>query len=79
MTMGLRVLNGIFWLYLWLSDAIQPGGDWPDKLFRLNSHIDDSYRFVGNAIIPLVLWFVIDTILRRAVRAKARLRKIDAN
>ncbi len=72
-----RIVNTIFWLYLWLSDAIQPivtqGDFWAERgkqLFRINSHIGDPFRFAGNAIIPLILWFLIDWGLRRAARAK---------
>jgi hypothetical protein len=76
--MRARILNALFWLYLWLSDVMQPvvnGGDfWPEKgkqLFRLNSHFDDPARLVGNAVIPLVLWFAIDWALRRKAKRSA--------
>jgi hypothetical protein len=73
-----RIINAIFWLYLWLSDVMQPvvfnqEHFWAEKgrqLFRLNSHVDDLPRLLGNAVIPLVLWFVIDWVLRRAARPK---------
>jgi len=81
-----RLVNGIFWAYLWLSDATMPVVEnqenfWTEKgkqLFRLNRYlVTDFYNlptqiglFIGTAIIPLVLWFVIDWILRRADRTK---------
>jgi hypothetical protein len=67
-----RIINAIFWLYLWLSDVMQPvvseGDFWSEKatqLLRLNQNFDDPPRLIGNAIIPVVLWFVIDLWLRR--------------
>ena len=81
-----RIINAIFWLYLWLSDAMMPVVEnqenfWTEKgkqLFRLNRYLtSDFYNLpaqigllLGTAIIPLVLWFVIDWILRRTGRAK---------
>ena len=81
-----RIVNGGFWLYLWLSDAMMPVVEnqenfWTEKgkqLFRLNRYlISDFYSLptqiglvIGTAIIPLVLWFVIDWSLRRTGRAK---------
>ena len=80
-----RIINAIFWLYLSLSDAMMPVVEnqenfWTEKgkqLFRLNRYlISDFYNLpaqiglvLGTAIIPFVLWFVIDWILRRAGRA----------
>jgi hypothetical protein len=73
-----RIINAIFWLYLWLSDALNPvltqGDFWIEKgkqLFRLNSHFDDLPRLIGNGIIPIVVWLLIDWGLRRAARPKA--------
>ena len=81
-----RIVNAIFWLYLWLSDAMMPVVEnqenfWTEKgkqLFQLNRYlISDFYNLptqiglvIGTAIIPLVLWLVSDWILRRAGRAK---------
>jgi hypothetical protein len=75
-----RIINAIFWLWLWLSDVFNPGiadtgtvaDFWAEKatqLFRLNESIfNDPARFAGNGIIPALLWFAIDRGLRRARR-----------
>jgi hypothetical protein len=70
-----RILNAVVWLYLWLSDVLNPvgatGDFWSEKakqLFRFNSHFDQPARLIGNAIIPALLWCVIDWGLRRRAR-----------
>jgi hypothetical protein len=68
-----RIINAIFWLWLWLSDVfspVAPDADfWAEEakqLFRFNEAIiNDPARFVGNGIIPALLWFAIDRGLRR--------------
>ena len=78
-----RILNAVVWLYLWLSDVLNPvimdGIDfWSEKakqLLRLNSHFDDPFRMLGNAIIPALLWFAIDWGLRR--RDRVRRSRVD--
>jgi hypothetical protein len=69
-----RIINAIFWLWLWLSDVFTvPVATDPDywtetgkRLFRFNENIvDDPARFLGNAVIPALLWFAIDRGLRR--------------
>jgi hypothetical protein len=72
---GARILNSIFWLYLWLSDALEPVGNslefWSEKtkqLFRFGSHLNDPAYLIGSAIIPALLWFAIDWRLRRRKR-----------
>ncbi len=72
-----RIVNAIFWLYIWLSEALMPvvtpGDFWVEKgkqLFRFNSHINDPAVFIGNGIIPFILWLAIDWALRRARRPK---------
>src|SRR5262249_7928539 len=72
---GARVLNAIVWLWLWLSDALNPvmayTNFWSEKahqLIRLNSHFNSLPRLIGNAIIPAVLWFAIDWAIRRKKR-----------
>jgi hypothetical protein len=74
-----RIINASFWLYLWLSYAMQPvvtqGDFWAEKgkqLFRLNSHYDDFSRLLGNAVIPLALCLAIDWGLRRSNRNASR-------
>jgi hypothetical protein len=76
-----RIINAIIWLYLWLSDALQPvetGGDFRSEktkqFFRLNHHIDDPFRFAGNAVIPFLLWLVIDWRIRRRQTSTQPLR-----
>lgn len=34
------------------------------QLFSLNPNIQDIPRFIGNAVFPLILWFVFDRILK---------------
>ncbi len=77
-----RIVNALLWLYLWLSDAlspaITPGDFWAEKgrqLFRLNSHLNDPPRLIGNAIIPIVLWLAIDWALRRVQKRRTTARK----
>jgi hypothetical protein len=72
-----RIINAIFWLYMWLSDALEPvvteGDFWSEKahqLFRLNDNFDDPARLAGNALLPALLWFVIDWRLRLKHRPK---------
>jgi hypothetical protein len=67
-----RIINVFVWLYLWLSDVMNPvvteADFWSEKarqLLRLNQHFDDPPRLLGNAVIPLVLWFAIDLWPRR--------------
>jgi hypothetical protein len=74
-----RIINASFWLYVWLSDATQPvltdGDFWTEKgkqLFRLNSHFNDPYRLIGNAVIPLALCLAIDWVLRKYTRNASR-------
>jgi hypothetical protein len=48
--------------------VVTSGDFWAEKakqLFRLNDHLDDFPRFAGEALIPLVLWFVIDWRIRK--------------
>jgi hypothetical protein len=54
-----RIINAIFWLWLWLSDVFSPVATdadfWTEKatqLFRFNESINDPARFVGNAYYP---------------------------
>jgi hypothetical protein len=68
-----RIVNAIFWLYAWLSQALLPvttlGDFWTEKskqLFRLNPDLYHPVRLFGFAVIPLVFWFGIDRALRRA-------------
>lgn len=75
----LRIANGIFWLWLWLSAALMPvtsatDNFWAAKaaqLFSLNPNIQDIPRFIGNAVFPLILWFVFDRFLKPKAKAKS--------
>jgi hypothetical protein len=68
-----RIINAIFWLWLWLSDVFSPVATdadfWIEKarqLFRANRNIvNDPAAFAGNAVIPALLWFALDRGLRR--------------
>ena len=63
---------------MWLSAAMMPvisGTDnfWAAKatqLFSLNPNIQDIPRFIGNAVFPLILWFVFDRILKSKIKSK---------
>lgn len=76
----LRVVNGIFWLWIWLSAAMMPvtsdtDNFWAAKaaqLFSLNPNIQDIPRFIGNAVFPLMLWFVFDRILKPKAKTKSQ-------
>lgn len=75
-----RILNGIFWLWMWLSSVMMPitadtDNYWTAKvsqLFSLNPNIQDTPRLIGNAILPLILWFILDRILKSKVKAKSQ-------
>ena len=77
---ALRVANGIFWLWMWLSAAMMPVISGPDnfwaakaaQLFSLNPNIQDIPRFVGNAVLPFILWFVFDRILKSKTKSKSQ-------
>jgi hypothetical protein len=72
---NLRIINGIFWLWMWLSSAMLPVTANTDKfwsaklaqLFILNPNIDDIFRLLGNALIPFILWGIIDRFIKRLV------------
>jgi hypothetical protein len=71
---------------MWLSAAMMPvtsGTDnfWAAKvtqLFSLNPNIQDIPRFIGNAIFPFILWFVVDWILKPKAKKK-ELRRIHCD
>ena len=75
-----RILNGIFWLWIWLSSAMMPitadtDNYWAAKvaqLFSLNPNIQDAPRLIGNAILPLILWFILDRILKSKEKTKSQ-------
>jgi hypothetical protein len=70
-----RYVNAAVWFYLWASDILNPvvsnGDFWAEKAkqaLRLNQHIDDPDRLLGNAVIPFVLWLSIDFFLQHRDR-----------
>lgn len=75
-----RILNGMLWLWIWLSSAMLPittdtDNYWAAKiaqLFTLNANIHDIPRLIGNAILPLVLWFILDRILKPNEKTKSQ-------
>lgn len=73
--LSLRAANAVFWLWMLFSAAMLPvvGGKdfWAAKsaqLFALNPHLSDLPRFLGNALIPLLLWFMFDLAFRQGRR-----------
>jgi hypothetical protein len=48
-----RIINAIFWFGVWLAIAI-----------NFNA-LGDPPRLLGEAVIPALLWFAIDSWLRR--------------
>src|SRR5882672_6331830 len=78
-----RIFNAIVWLYLWLSDTLNPviaaGDFWSEKakqLLSFNRNFDNPARLLGNTIFLALLWFVIDWGLRRGAR-KSRLNESE--
>ncbi|MBI1274037.1 MAG: hypothetical protein GC131_08140 [Alphaproteobacteria bacterium] len=71
-----RIINAAVWLYLWLSQVMMPvvdGSDfWAEKGRQLLQFgpFDDPSRLMGRAIIPLILWFVIDRGLKKVKTSK---------
>lgn len=43
------------------------------QLFSLNPNTQDIPRFMGNAIFPLILWFVFDRILKTVTNSQQRI------
>jgi hypothetical protein len=76
-----RILNAIFWLYIWLSDVtntvVTTGEDfWLEKAkqrFRFNGNLAGRpFVLLGNATLCAMIWLVIDYALRRReIRSRA--------
>lgn len=75
---------GFVWLWLFLSDLLNPtivenhADFWPAKLrqlFSVNSHIGDPFRLIGNAVISMLLWLLIDWLIRHIGRSKPKPNK----
>ena len=60
-----RIINAIFWVGVWLAIAIQ-----------FNA-LGDPPRLLGEALIPAVLAFAIDSRLRRRKGRTPAIRKIE--
>jgi hypothetical protein len=72
-----RILNAVFWAYIWLSQILLPVVTTGDDFWALKARqlvtfgpFDDMPRFLGRAFIPLILWALIDWRLRRKAAAK---------
>ena len=76
----LRVANGIFWFWMWFSAAMMPVTSSADdfwsvkvsQLFSLNPNIQDIPRFIGNALLKLMLWLAFDRLLKPKKKAKTK-------
>ena len=70
-----RIINAMFWLYIWFSGAITPISTTTKSEYfctqsqmvvGLNPNIFyDFPRFLGNGVIPIICWLVIDWLIRR--------------
>ncbi len=78
---GLRIFNAVLWAWLWLSGAMLPvvtnGSDyWAQKgaqLFSFNPNLNDIPALLGNAVLPFILWFISDRVIRgKSAKAKAK-------
>ena len=65
-----RILNTMVWCGVALSNILAPvvteGDFWIEKgrqLFQLGP-VDDTPRLLGGAVIPLLLWLLIDWLIR---------------
>jgi hypothetical protein len=43
--------------YFWAAKAVQ--------IFTLNPHFDDISRLIGNAVIPILIWYFVHVMLGR--------------
>jgi hypothetical protein len=66
-----RYVNIGVWFWLLVSDVLNPvvtkGDFWEAKLaqaFSLNQDILNAPAMVGHAVLILLLWFVVDLLLR---------------
>jgi hypothetical protein len=66
----MRVANAVFWLYVWLSNVLTPAAPshdfWAAKAMQLAQFgpFDDIPALLGRAVIPAILWAVIDWRIR---------------
>jgi hypothetical protein len=71
-----RIINAGIWLYLWLSKVLAPvpldsENYWSDKFLGFGP-FDDIPRLMGRAVVPLILWFLIDSSIRWRTKRKMR-------
>jgi hypothetical protein len=52
-----RIINALVWIGVFLATAIAFHG------------FDDPFRLTGEAVVPFILWFIIDWIIRARSRA----------
>jgi hypothetical protein len=78
-----RVINTLFWLYLWLSQTLNPVATptsdfWAAKLKQMVTFepFDDPVRLLGRGMIPIISWFIIDLILRKIAKRRQALASI---
>ncbi len=75
--MTTRVINGLVWLYLWLSQVLMPvttpGDFWAQKAAQLVEFgpFNDIPRLIGRGIIPLGFCLLFDFAIRRRQRNKS--------
>jgi hypothetical protein len=74
----LRVANAVFWAYVWLSQIhLLPVTVEPNYWYAAASLLwhfgpfDDIAQLIGRALVPLVLWALIDWRLRRIQMRRA--------
>lgn len=68
----LRIANAVFWVYVWLSQIhllpVTIGPNYWRAATRLLWHFgpfDDIAQLIARALVPLILWALIDWRLRR--------------
>ncbi len=77
----LRIANAVFWTYVWLSQIhllpVTVGPNFWYAAARLLWHFgpfDDIAQLIARALVPLVLWALIDWRLRRIQMRRAQIR-----
>ena len=83
----MRVIKGLFCLYLWLSNVLVPVTNGPSKIgpaaegefWNLKVHqlltfgtFDDLPHLLGRGILPFFVWAIVDYGLRRQQRSAVK-------